>query len=118
MLLQTMLHDFLNNVVANQLPGIHNTTDTRFKPSVILNVPDKNITDTDMDQVEFFPEQMGLSSLAAPLHSHNHLLLYRSLLHRSTSLEIQPGLATVRSWLMLNRFGSDNPVVWRQRKSS
>jgi hypothetical protein len=47
---------------------------------VALDVPAKNVADTDMDQIECLLEQLGLSALSTALHTHDDVFVHDGML--------------------------------------
>jgi hypothetical protein len=45
-----------------------------------LDVPTKNVADTDMDQIECLLEQLGLRALSAALHTHDDVFVHDGML--------------------------------------
>src|SRR5947207_13889561 len=79
-LLKPLLDHFFHNVIGHQLSVGHDAFDAGTELGVALDVPAKNVTDTDMHQIEGLLEQFGLSAFAAALHSHDDVLVHRGSL--------------------------------------
>jgi hypothetical protein len=58
------------------LPGRDNAANTRRELCVILDMPAKDVADADVDQVEIGLEQLGLRAFAAPLNTHENVLVH------------------------------------------
>ena len=91
MLAESPLHNFLDQIVADQLPGADASLHARGKFGVLLNVPAEDIANADVDEIEVIAEQFRLCALATPLHAHEDILVHcHPLLRTSCLLFVNP----------------------------
>src|SRR5262249_16671721 len=67
---------FRDNFVRHQHPCVHDSLNLSGKLGVVLDVPSKNVTDRDVDQVVSLRQAAGLGAFAGAVGSHDDKLIH------------------------------------------
>jgi hypothetical protein len=81
-LIEPLADHRLDEVVADQLAGVHGAAHLGAHFGVVLHMPAEDVADTDVHHVEVAAEHRALGSLAAALDAHNHVLVHVPSLSR------------------------------------
>jgi hypothetical protein len=74
--LESRSNYFSNQIVGHQLASSDVPPDTSGELSMPLDIPAKDISHANVDQVEVFLQKLGLGTLAASLYAHDDVLVH------------------------------------------